>query len=161
MGAKSSTAAGSSGATLSSGGADSDTRSRALSTSAGTSDSGIGLLRSASQGAGGSGNGATGPPNSSSIVRDRVGDRGRTRSLSSVPGVSNGATALSIPTLLSRTTGSGAHSLGGGGNTSSETEGSSPEDYATEGPLTSLGLGRVFATHSLPAHLWSFNVSTN
>ena len=95
------------------------------------------------------------------IHRDRVvSDRGRTRSLSSVPG---GVPTLSIPALLSRAAGgaSGAHvaagSSGAGAGGSGDTEGSSPEDFVVEGPLTSLGIGRVFTTNSLPAHLWSFN----
>lgn len=44
-----------------------------------------------------------------------------------------------------------------GGGAGSETDGSSPEEYLLDGPLTTLGLGRVITTHSLPAHLWSFN----
>lgn len=116
------------------------TRSRALSTSAGTADSeggsAVGLLRSASQGGGGS--------------RDRTGDRGRARSLSSVPDASGTAPPLTIPALLSR-------AAVGGGGAGSETDGSSPEEYLLDGPLSSLALGRVFTTHSLPAHLWSFN----
>lgn len=118
------------------------TRSRALSTSAGTADgegsSAVGLLRSASQGGGGN--------------RDR-GDRGRARSLSSVPDASGTAPPLTIPALLSRAAAGGG--IGGGGG--SETDGSSPEEYLLDGPLSSLALGRVFTTHSLPAHLWSFN----
>lgn len=99
----------------------------------------VGLLRSASQGGGGS--------------RDRTGDRGRARSLSSVPDASGTAPPLTIPALLSRAAVGG----GGGGGAGSETDGSSPEEYLLDGPLNSLALGRVFTTHSLPAHLWSFN----
>lgn len=98
--------------------------------------SAVGLLRSASQGGGGGGS------------RDRTGDRGRARSLSSVPDAGGTAPPLTIPALLSR--------AAAGGGAGSETDGSSPEEYLLDGPLTSLGLGRVF-THSLPAHLWSFN----
>ncbi|XP_050715157.1 E3 ubiquitin-protein ligase ZNRF1-like isoform X2 [Eriocheir sinensis] len=155
MGAKASTAAGGvGGAGLGGGGPDSAhaaaaaatssaTRSRALSTSAGTADgeggsTAVGLLRSASQGGG---------------SRDRTGDRGRARSLSSVPDASGQAPPLTIPALLSRAAVGG----GGGGGAGSETDGSSPEEYLLDGPLNSLALGRVFTTHSLPAHLWSFN----
>ncbi|XP_042232645.1 E3 ubiquitin-protein ligase ZNRF1-like [Homarus americanus] len=150
MGGKASTAGGGGGgggAGLAAAGGPSDaaaaaTRSRALSTSAGTADSegggsAVGLLRSASQGGGGGG-----------ASRDRTGDRGRARSLSSVPDASGNAPPLTIPALLSRAAAGGA---------GSETDGSSPEEYLLDGPLTSLGLGRVFTTHSLPAHLWSFN----
>ncbi|XP_042863467.1 E3 ubiquitin-protein ligase ZNRF1-like isoform X2 [Penaeus japonicus] len=144
MGGKASTAGG--GGSVAAGGpSDSATRSRALSTSAGSADteggSGLGLLRSASQGGGGGG----------SASRDRTGDRGRARSLSSVP--DTGANApLTIPALLSRAAGGVS-----GGGAGSETDGSSPEEYLLDGPLTTLGLGRVITTHSLPAHLWSFN----
>ncbi|XP_045616154.1 E3 ubiquitin-protein ligase ZNRF1 isoform X2 [Procambarus clarkii] len=150
MGGKASTAGGGGAGAGFAGGGPSDaavaaaaaaaaTRSRALSTSAGTAESegngsAVGLLRSASQGGGG---GAS---------RDRAGDRGRARSLSSVPDASGTAPPLTIPALLSRAAAGG-----------SETDGSSPEEYLLDGPLTSLGLGRVFAAHSLPAHLWSFN----
>lgn len=143
MGAKASTAGG--GAGVAAGGPSDSTapRSRALSTSAGTAESegsALGLLRSASQGGGGGSS------------RDRAGDRGRARSLSSVQDTAANV-PLTIPALLSRA-GGGA---GGGGGAGSETEGSSPEEYLLDGPLTTLGLGRVFTTHSLPAHLWSFN----
>lgn len=135
MGGKASTAGG--GGVAAGNGPSDSTRSRALSTSAGTSESensSLGLLRSASQGGG---------------ARDRGnGNRDRARSLSSVPDSSVGVPPLNIPALLSR-------AVGGSGG--SETDGSSPEDYLLDGPLTTLGLGRVFTTHSLPAHLWSFN----
>ena len=103
--------------------------------------SALGLLRSASQGGGGASS------------RDRTGDRGRARSLSSVQDTTANV-PLTIPALLSR---AGAGAGGGGGGAGSETDGSSPEEYLLDGPLTTLGLGRVFTTHSLPAHLWSFN----
>ncbi|XP_068208998.1 E3 ubiquitin-protein ligase ZNRF1 isoform X2 [Palaemon carinicauda] len=145
MGGKASTAGG--GAGVAAGGPSSSAapRSRALSTSAGTADSesgsSLGLLRSASQGGGGASS------------RDRTGDRGRARSLSSVQDTTANV-PLTIPALLSRA--GGGAGVGGGG-AGSETDGSSPEEYLLDGPLTTLGLGRVFTTHSLPAHLWSFN----
>lgn len=145
MGGKASTAGG--GAGVAAGGPSSSAapRSRALSTSAGTAESeggsGLGLLRSASQGGGGASS------------RDRTGDRGRARSLSSVQDTTANV-PLTIPALLSR---AGGGAGGGGGGAGSETDGSSPEEYLLDGPLTTLGLGRVFTTHSLPAHLWSFN----
>ena len=123
----------------------------------GASDSSLSLLRAASQSV--TAGGVPGPSSTNSSVRERVVDRGRTRSLSSVPGASNGG-SLSIPTLLSRATGGSSTpsaSGGGGIGTGSDSEGSSPEEYMMEAPLSTFGLGRVFATHSLPAHLWSLN----
>lgn len=80
-------------------------------------------------------------------------DRQRARSLSSVPDLHASHEAIAIPsTGASYDVSSGA---------SPETDSSSAEEAGSAlgvGPTAaSIALGRVYAAHSLPSHIWSLN----
>lgn len=81
-------------------------------------------------------------------------DRQRARSLSSVPDLHASHEAIAIPSAgVSYDVSSGA---------SPETDSSSTEEAGSSlgvGPstATALPLGRVYAAHSLPSHIWSIN----
>lgn len=70
-------------------------------------------------------------------------DRQRARSLSSVPDLHASHETLAIP----------ANSASYEVSASPDTDSSSAE----EAPGTSVALGRVYAAHSLPSHIWSIN----
>ncbi|KPJ20440.1 hypothetical protein RR48_03327 [Papilio machaon] len=76
-------------------------------------------------------------------------DRQRARSLSSVPDLHDSHEAIAIP--------ANSQSYEASAAASPDTDSSSNEE-ASPGPGTSLSLGRVYATHSLPSHIWSINV---
>ncbi|CAH2269540.1 jg19088 [Pararge aegeria aegeria] len=77
-------------------------------------------------------------------------DRQRARSLSSVPDLHASHEAIAIP--------ANSQSYEASAAASPDTDSSSNEDT---GPVavagTSLALGRVYAAHSLPSHIWSLN----
>lgn len=75
-------------------------------------------------------------------------DRQRARSLSSVPDLHASHEAIAIPANSASYEASAA--------ASPDTDSSSNEE---PGPAagTSLALGRVYAAHSLPSHIWSIN----
>lgn len=78
-------------------------------------------------------------------------DRQRARSLSSVPDLHGSHEAIAIPaTGASFDVSAGA---------SPETDSSSTEeaDAALGSTAASIALGRVYAAHSLPSHIWSLN----
>lgn len=78
-------------------------------------------------------------------------DRQRARSLSSVPDLHGSREAIAIPaTGASFDVSTGA---------SPETDSSSTEeaDAALGSTAASIALGRVYAAHSLPSHIWSLN----
>lgn len=78
-------------------------------------------------------------------------DRQRARSLSSVPDLHGSHEAIAIPaTGASFDVSTGA---------SPETDSSSTEeaDAALGSAAASIALGRVYAAHSLPSHIWSLN----
>ncbi|KAH0816230.1 hypothetical protein GEV33_006561 [Tenebrio molitor] len=82
---------------------------------------------------------------------DMSNDRQRARSLSSVPDLHTSHETIAIPTTgASFDVSTGA---------SPETDSSSAEDTAgTLGTAaSSIALGRVYAAHSLPSHIWSLN----
>ncbi|KAJ3661469.1 hypothetical protein Zmor_005864 [Zophobas morio] len=86
-----------------------------------------------------------------SLGMDMSNDRQRARSLSSVPDLHTSHETIAIPaTGASFDVSTGA---------SPETDSSSAED--TAGALgsaaSSIALGRVYAAHSLPSHIWSLN----
>lgn len=74
-------------------------------------------------------------------------DRQRARSLSSVPDLHASHEAIAIPANSASFEASAA--------ASPDTDSSSNEEGPTAG--TSLALGRVYAAHSLPSHIWSIN----
>ncbi|KAL0822145.1 hypothetical protein ABMA28_004278 [Loxostege sticticalis] len=76
-------------------------------------------------------------------------DRQRARSLSSVPDLHASHEAIAIPPNSASYEASAA--------ASPDTDSSSNEE-AGPAPGTSLALGRVYAAHSLPSHIWSINV---
>ncbi|XP_071451346.1 E3 ubiquitin-protein ligase ZNRF2 isoform X2 [Hetaerina americana] len=77
-------------------------------------------------------------------------DRQRARSLSSVPDSHSSHEAIGIP----NSSDVGAYDI----SESPETDSSSPEDNVLDSPLAaSISLGRVYAAHSLPSHIWSLN----
>lgn len=80
-------------------------------------------------------------------------DRQRARSLSSVPDLHSSHEAIAIPS-----SGVGYDVSAGA---SPETDSSSTEEATSGlgvGPSTAnLALGRVYAAHSLPSHIWSLN----
>ncbi|CAB3222036.1 unnamed protein product [Arctia plantaginis] len=75
-------------------------------------------------------------------------DRQRARSLSSVPDLHSSHEAIAIPP--------NSQSYEASAAASPDTDSSSNEEV---GPVagTSLSLGRVYAAHSLPSHIWSIN----
>ncbi|KAF9791552.1 hypothetical protein SFRURICE_003248 [Spodoptera frugiperda] len=75
-------------------------------------------------------------------------DRQRARSLSSVPDLHASHEAIAIPP--------NSQSYEASAAASPDTDSSSNEE-AGPVPGTSLALGRVYATHSLPSHIWSIN----
>ncbi|KAJ8715848.1 hypothetical protein PYW08_013133 [Mythimna loreyi] len=75
-------------------------------------------------------------------------DRQRARSLSSVPDLHASHEAIAIPP--------NSQSYEASAAASPDTDSSSNEE-AGPGPGTSLALGRVYAAHSLPSHIWSIN----
>lgn len=75
-------------------------------------------------------------------------DRQRARSLSSVPDSHSSHEAIGIPN-----SNVGAYDI----SESPETDSSSPEDHVMISPLTNISLGRVYAAHSLPSHIWPLN----
>ncbi|XP_026734022.1 uncharacterized protein LOC113498269 isoform X1 [Trichoplusia ni] len=77
-------------------------------------------------------------------------DRQRARSLSSVPDLHASHEAIAIPP--------NSQSYEASAAASPDTDSSSNEEA---GPVagTSLALGRVYAAHSLPSHIWSINVT--
>ncbi|XP_023012390.1 E3 ubiquitin-protein ligase ZNRF1 isoform X1 [Leptinotarsa decemlineata] len=88
-----------------------------------------------------------------SLGMDMSNDRQRARSLSSVPDLHASHEALSLPpTGASFDVSTGA---------SPETDSSSAEEAASVLGLGStaanIALGRVYAAHSLPSHIWSLN----
>ncbi|KAG5885215.1 hypothetical protein JTB14_012237 [Gonioctena quinquepunctata] len=90
-----------------------------------------------------------------SLGMDMSNDRQRARSLSSVPDLHASHETLSMPaTGVSFDVSTGA---------SPESDSSSAEEAASVLGLGStaanIALGRVYAAHSLPAHIWSLNVS--
>lgn len=70
-------------------------------------------------------------------------DRQRARSLSSVP---DGHETI-------QNSNDGTFDI----SESQETDSSSTEDHALDSPLGNISLGRVYAAHSLPSHIWSWN----
>lgn len=79
-------------------------------------------------------------------------DRQRARSLSSVPDLHDSHEAIAIP--------ANSQSYEASAAASPDTDSSSNEE-AGPGPGTSLALGRVYAAHSLPSHIWSLNGKTH
>lgn len=75
-------------------------------------------------------------------------DRQRARSLSSVPDLHSSHEAIAIPANSASYEASAA--------ASPDTDSSSNEE-AGPGPGAALALGRVYAAHSLPSHIWSIN----
>lgn len=75
-------------------------------------------------------------------------DRQRARSLSSVPDLHASHEAIAIPANSASYEASPA--------ASPDTDSSSNEEVGPV-PGTSLALGRVYAAHSLPSHIWSLN----
>lgn len=75
-------------------------------------------------------------------------DRQRARSLSSVPDLHASHEAIAIPP--------NSQSYEASAAASPDTDSSSNEE-AGPAPGTSLALGRVYAAHSLPSHIWSIN----
>lgn len=75
-------------------------------------------------------------------------DRQRARSLSSVPDLHSSHEAIAIPPNSASYEASAA--------ASPDTD-SSSNDEPGPVPGTSLALGRVYAAHSLPSHIWSIN----
>ena len=77
-------------------------------------------------------------------------DRQRARSLSSVPDSHSSHEAIGIPNSNNIRT----YDI----SESPETDSSSPEDHVLDSPLAAnLSLGRVYAAHSLPSHIWTLN----
>ncbi|KAG8268155.1 hypothetical protein J6590_035124 [Homalodisca vitripennis] len=75
-------------------------------------------------------------------------DRQRARSLSSVP---DGHDSI-------QNSSDGAFDI----SESQETDSSSTEDHALDSPIAAnISLGRVYAAHSLPSHIWSWNALAN
>ncbi|KYB28900.1 E3 ubiquitin-protein ligase ZNRF1 isoform X2 [Tribolium castaneum] len=86
-----------------------------------------------------------------SLGMDMSSDRQRARSLSSVPDLHTSHETIAIPaTGASFDVSTGA---------SPETDSSSAEDTAgaLASAASSIALGRVYAAHSLPSHIWSLN----
>lgn len=79
-------------------------------------------------------------------------DRQRARSLSSVPDLHDSHEAIAIP--------ANSQSYEASAAASPDTDSSSNEE-AGPVPGTSLALGRVYAAHSLPSHIWSLNGKTH
>ncbi|KAJ2943503.1 hypothetical protein O0L34_g16614 [Tuta absoluta] len=75
-------------------------------------------------------------------------DRQRARSLSSVPDLHASHEAIAIPP--------NSQSYEASAAASPDTDSSSNEEPGPV-PGTSLALGRVYAAHSLPSHIWSLN----
>ncbi|KAI5633300.1 E3 ubiquitin-protein ligase znrf2 isoform X2 [Phthorimaea operculella] len=75
-------------------------------------------------------------------------DRQRARSLSSVPDLHASHEAIAIP--------ANSQSYEASAAASPDTDSSSNEEPGPV-PGTSLALGRVYAAHSLPSHIWSLN----
>lgn len=79
-------------------------------------------------------------------------DRQRARSLSSVPDINAPHDTLGLP-------GAGVGTLGTYDISESvESDSSSHDEHALDSPLSgNISLGRVYAAHSLPTNIWSFN----
>lgn len=86
-----------------------------------------------------------------SLGMDMSSDRQRARSLSSVPDLHASHETLSIP-------GTGA-SFDVSTGASPETDSSSAEEAGSllNSAAANIALGRVYAAHSLPSHIWSLN----
>lgn len=78
---------------------------------------------------------------------DLSNDRQRARSLSSVPDLHSSHEAISIPTT----------GVSFDVSASPETDSSSTEENPIGSNAASIALGRVYAAHSLPSHIWSLN----
>lgn len=78
---------------------------------------------------------------------DLTNDRQRARSLSSVPDLHSSHEAIAIP----------ATGTSFDVSASPETDSSSTEEAATAPLAGGITLGRVYAAHSLPSHIWSLN----
>lgn len=78
---------------------------------------------------------------------DLSNDRQRARSLSSVPDLHSSHETISIP----------ATGVSFDVSASPETDSSSTEEAPIGTNATSIALGRVYAAHSLPSHIWSLN----
>lgn len=76
-------------------------------------------------------------------------DRQRARSLSSVPDLHASHEAIAIP--------ANSQSYDVSAGASPETDSSSAEEAAATPGGASSALGRVYAAHSLPSHIWSLN----
>lgn len=81
-------------------------------------------------------------------------DRQRARSLSSVPDLHASHEAIPIPSSAT-----GVYDVSP--RASPETDSSSTEEAGPSPNAANLALGRVFAAHSLPSHIWSLNSKYN